>query len=495
MIAIYARISTEEQSQYSITSQLRECQKKANSEFKEYIDDGYSGEFLDRPALTQLRQDVKNDIVQTIVCYDPDRLSRKLMNQLILTDEFEKRGVEILFVSSDYQKTPEGSLFYQMRGAIAEFEKAKINERMSRGRKEKARQGRVLRDFQIYGYGYDKAKESMVVFEEEAEVVRLVFDLFTKPNNLVKGMNGIATYLTNKGIPTKRGAAVWHRQVVRQLLMNRAYIGEFYQNRWNTEGMLGNKYRPEDEKVSMKMRPQEDWIPIPCPPIIDDLQFEHAQKLLKESKRRWAKQSIHSYLLSGVLRCSECGNTMTGRKAKNWGTVVYEYTCVKNTAGSKNKGCGNRLSCDKLDGPVWEQISSWITNPAEIAKAETPEQTSFEESELVRVEKELDNIKAGRKKLLRLFRNGLEDIGEEDIRDELKHLKLEEDRLTERMESLQIELKEKKTDTYSQTIMQDAVDYFVDNNTTSFEVQQTLIRMLIREIQIDKKENVKIYRF
>ena len=57
-------------------------------------------------------------------------------------------------------------------------------------------------------------------------MVRLIFDLFTKPNNRVKGINGIARYLTEQNIPTKRGAKVWHRQVVRQILMNQAYIGE-----------------------------------------------------------------------------------------------------------------------------------------------------------------------------------------------------------------------------------------------------------------------------
>jgi site-specific DNA recombinase len=82
-----------------------------------------------------------------IICLDSDRCSRKLMNQLIIMDEFDKRGVELIFVNGEYSKTPEGNLFYSMRGAIAEFEKSKINERMSRGRKEKARQGNQTNGF------------------------------------------------------------------------------------------------------------------------------------------------------------------------------------------------------------------------------------------------------------------------------------------------------------------------------------------------------------
>ena len=304
MVGIYVRVSTEESAQrgYSIQDQIRECRKKAGTdEAIEYIDEGISGEFLDRPGLTKLREDVRQGLITKVVCLDPDRLSRKLMNQLIVTEEFDRQGVELVFVNGEYARTPEGQLFYSMRGAISEFEKAKITERMTRGRREKARQGKVVRDYQVYGYDYDKEKECFVINEDEAKVVRLVFDLFTKPNDKVDGINGIAKYLTEQGIPTKRGAKVWHRQVVRQMLMNRAYIGEFYQNRWNTEGMLGNQFRSPEERVRMRERPKNEWIRVPCPAIIDEETFFHAQTLLEESRRRWSKKSKHQYLLSGLV--------------------------------------------------------------------------------------------------------------------------------------------------------------------------------------------------
>lgn len=240
MIGVYARVSTEEQAKkgFSLKDQIKECRKKANSEgIIEYIDDGFSGEFIDRPALTQLRDDARKGLIYKVICLDPDRLSRKLMNQLIITDELDKKEIPLEFVNGDYAKTPEGNLFYSLRGAISEFEKAKIKERTSRGRKEKANQGKVLRDFVIYGYTYNKQTEQLEIHEDEAKVVKLIFDLFTKPNDMVKGINGIAKLLTAQGIPTKRGAKVWHRQVVRQIILNSVYMGEFYQNKWNTEGM------------------------------------------------------------------------------------------------------------------------------------------------------------------------------------------------------------------------------------------------------------------
>jgi site-specific DNA recombinase len=502
MIGIYARVSTEEQAKkgYSLKDQIAECRKKAGTnDVIEYVDEGVSGEFLDRPALTKLRQDVRDGIIDKVICLDPDRLSRKLMNQLLITDEFDKRGVELVFVNGEYAKTPEGQLFYSLRGAIAEFEKAKINERMSRGRREKARQGKVLRDFKIYGYDYDQETKQLIINEHEAEVVKLVFDLFTKPNSLVKGINGIAHYLTEKQIPTKRGVGVWHRQVVRQMLMNRVYIGEFYQNRWNTEGMLANKHLDPEERIPMRLRPKEEWILIPCPQIIDTETFNHAQRLLQESRRRWAKQSKHKYLLSGLVRCGECGNTMTGRRQKNWGKYVYEYSDIKNTAGAKHRGCGMRVKVEELDQEVWETVVSWLNNPEKIAAAKgvkTDEQKkSLEEVEIARLEAEIEKARKGRKRLLKLFAEGL-DISEEEVRQSIRELKEKEETLLKQLEELKQTVQSLKQSDYSQKLIKEAAEYYLNKGQgeLTFEDKQSLIRQVVREVRV-YKDGIELFTF
>ncbi|WHY74954.1 recombinase family protein [Fictibacillus enclensis] len=86
---------------------------------------------LNRHALTKLRNDVKDGLNTKVICLDPDRLSRKLMNQLIITDEIEKRGVQLVFVNGEYTKTPKGNLFYSMRGAIAELKSEKLTTKLT----------------------------------------------------------------------------------------------------------------------------------------------------------------------------------------------------------------------------------------------------------------------------------------------------------------------------------------------------------------------------
>lgn len=506
MIGIYARVSTEDQAKngYSLQDQVRECKKKAGTEkAMEFVDDGFSGEFLDRPALSKLRKNIRDGIITKVICLDPDRLSRKLVNQLILSEEIEKRA-DLIFVNGEYKQSPEGILFYQMRGAVSEFEKAKIKERMGRGRKEKARQGKVVRDYQVYGYDFDLKTQQFVVNKEESEIVKLIFNLFTEKNNSVQGINGIAKYLTEQGIPTKRGASVWHRQVVRQNLMNRAYIGEFYQNRWNTEGMLGNKYREEKDRIHIKERPKEEWILVPCPSIIDEETFIYAQKLLEESRRRWAGTSKKEYLLSGLVRCGNCRNTMTGRRANNWGKFVLEYCDVKNTAGAKNIGCGKKIKADELDALVWDTILAWLNQSDEIAaEAENNEVSgsfhSFGEAELSRVKKRLDEIKKGRSNLINLLTNAAEDLGEsglEETRQKLRQLKDDEKYLMEREAELEKELKLQQQDIPQRNQLHEALAYYLSKapEEISFYDKKELIRYVVKEIRVYDNE-IKVYGF
>src|SRR5690625_2928289 len=148
MIAIYARVSTEEQLKgYSIEGQIEDCVRLAETnDVLTYIDDGYTGEILNRPNLTKLLEDVEKGVIEKVICYDPDRLSRKLLNQLIITEKLDKHEVKLLFVKSDYKNDPEGNLYFQVRGAFSEFDKAKIKHNTMTGRYRKAKRGKVVKN-------------------------------------------------------------------------------------------------------------------------------------------------------------------------------------------------------------------------------------------------------------------------------------------------------------------------------------------------------------
>ncbi len=148
-----------------------------------FIDDGYSGAELDRPALNRLRQAVKEGRVDVVLAYDPDRLSRKLYHQMILAEEFEKQGVKLEFITQDMGTSPEDRMFFNMRGLVAEYEREKIRERTIRGSREKARQGKVVNaGVAPFGFRYNKEKATLEEDPEKAQTLRLIFYTFANEN-------------------------------------------------------------------------------------------------------------------------------------------------------------------------------------------------------------------------------------------------------------------------------------------------------------------------
>jgi site-specific DNA recombinase len=146
--AIYARVPTEDQGKgFSIPTQIEACQELAAREGytvpEAYvlIDEGISGTTMDRPNLRKLRDLVNTRTIIAAIVYDPDRLSRNLGHQLLLAEEFERANVKLLIVSYPLEQGPEGWLFFQMRGALAEYERAKFLERSKRGARGRAQAG------------------------------------------------------------------------------------------------------------------------------------------------------------------------------------------------------------------------------------------------------------------------------------------------------------------------------------------------------------------
>ncbi|MCM3619147.1 recombinase family protein [Sutcliffiella horikoshii] len=498
MIAVYARVSTEESAMkgYSIQNQIDEGIKKAGTrDVLKYLDEGFSGEYLERPGIQKLREDVRSGKITKVIIYDPDRLSRNLMNALIIDDELRKQGIEVQYVNGEYADTAEGKLFFTLRGAVAEFEKAKIKERTMSGRKSKAKSGKVVKNDHVYGYNYDKEKGMLVINEEEAKVVRLIFEYFINPNSPFKGMNGIANHLTEMKIPTKKGKGVWHRQVVRQILMNQTYAGKKIQNRWDTEGMLGNKYK--EEKIAIKVRPEDEWIVTEVPSIVTKEQYDVAQELLSVSRRRFSKASKNQYLLSGLLRCGGCGNTMTGHTTKNWGKVVVNYTDVKNTAGAKRKGCPQVIRAQDLDEPIWNAIVQYIHNPELVNEyeEEPTNKFSFEKQELERIEKEIEKARRGRKRLFSLVTISEDDLDLEEIKEQIRGLQQAENELIIHKEKIKKQIDESADNGLpNQFALKQALDLYFSrkDRDLSFDDKQQILRMLVKEIIVYDKDNIEV---
>lgn len=418
--AIYIRVSTEDQVKhgYSLAEQREACYRRAVSlgaiTIKEFTDEGVSGATLDRPGLNALREAVRAGQIDVLVVRDPDRLSRRLAHQLLLTEEFEKAGVRLEFLDFTWQDTPEGRMFYAIRGAIAEFEKEKIRERMIRGKTQKAKQGGIPIGFYNYGYTYDPETDTVSILEDEAQIVRNIFNWFVYEDI---GTNGIAKRLNSIGVPTRKRKGQWHRMVVHQILSNPVYTGQ-----WLYKG-----------------------ITVPVPPIVSPDLWQKTQDKLKEARRLWAGGRKQEYLLSGLVTCADCGNTMTGVYANWWGEKLRRYTCRKTQPTAKNPGCSpsKMLLAEPLEQLVWVQVCSWLQDPEKLARAALENWPQAEEikKELGWIERHIEEVERGRSVILDALASGLVEL-DEKVKVRLVELKGRKEKLEQRQKELRQALQE-----------------------------------------------------
>jgi site-specific DNA recombinase len=188
-VALYARVSSAQQAQaQTIDSQLAALRERIAHEGglcpeHEFIDAGYSGSTLIRPALERLRDAVAAGEIERVYVHSPDRLARKYAYQVMLVDEFQRAGVELVLCNRQLGESPEDALLLQMQGMIAEYERAQMLERSRRGKRHKAQQGSVnVLGGAPYGYHYVTCGEAggearHEINEEQAQVVRQIFAL------------------------------------------------------------------------------------------------------------------------------------------------------------------------------------------------------------------------------------------------------------------------------------------------------------------------------
>jgi site-specific DNA recombinase len=441
MNAIYVRVSTEEQAKtgYSLPDQISSCKahllKQGYNDAVEYIDDGYSGEFSDRPAFSALRDDIGAGRIKTVVVYDPDRLARKLAVQLLFAEDVEKAGVQLQFVTGDYDASPEGRLFFSMRGAIAEFEKEKIKDRTMRGKRKKSSQGKIMQDFGLYGYDFDPATSTYIINEEQAKVIREIFRLVIEEEMSIEK---VQKELQKRIIYSPKGRMLWGTSSLFNILKNKTYTGTFQSMR-----IRAKKDGVRSKKISV--RSENEWIPVPVPVIIDEVTFKQAQRQLQKNKATPRKAMKHAYLVGGIIFCGVCGRRMLSHHNifKNGTTKPYYQCAAQRYANLRNAGvtCSSRtLPADALDQDVWEKLIEVIYDHDKITNYLPQQQqpTVDYTEELARITEIESNLIKRRQTIIKWSGQGM--ISENEADEELKQIKMQLLDIEERKKSLQLPL-------------------------------------------------------
>ena len=382
LAAIYARVSSDRQKEdQTIGSQTATLKEYAATHHyvvpKECVfeDEGYSGATLARPGLERLRDVVNEGQVEVVLVHSPDRLSRRYAYQVLLLEEFSRKGVAVVFLKGAAGETPEEQLLVQFQGMIAEYERAQIAERTRRGKRHRAKAGCVnVLSGAPYGYRYvkktDASDSCYTVVEDEAAVVRQIYQWHAQEG---LSIGEIARRLSAQGVPTRKNKPRWERSVIWAILRNPAYVGR---------AAFGKTERAERKRVTRSLRqkggfsrrcsanrerPREQWIEIAVPALVDEPVFVRVQERLAENRRLSRKNTKELTLLQGLLVCGQCGYGLYRTSTRTTKRQAKYYRCL-GADGWRHMlptPCLCRpIRVEDLDEAVWTRVERLLEEPA-----------------------------------------------------------------------------------------------------------------------------------
>lgn len=418
--AVYARVSTKAQAEKeaSIPEQVEKCTELARSlgstQVTPYVDEGFSGADSSRPALRQLLEDTKAGRYVLVVCYSVDRWARDLADQLACAREIE-RFARLEFVTHPMGHGPEDVLFFQMRGAFAQFERALIRQRTAMGRRRKADKGQMVIPSGPFGYRYNGDKEAPELFlhETEAAVVRKIFAMVVDEG---LGKEAIRRRLWAEGCPSPKGSKTWGVSTIGRILRNPTYKGEFYNFKWRTVNENGRSRRVA--------RNQSEWRMVKVPAIVSPAIWEQAQERLKENGKVARRGRKYEYLLTGMCFCGHCGRRLMA--CPQYGRPWYRCTgkrVLTEPCSAPMVPALSKPTSKGIDDVVWAELLTVLTDPRMVLKAvENAQSRIVDDAPLQEKESQLQSrlseLDSQKQELFDLRLDGL--ITAEDLRQRLQ---------------------------------------------------------------------------
>jgi site-specific DNA recombinase len=506
-VALYARVSTQRQEkQGTIASQVAALRRYAQEHHhivaEEYVckDDGYSGSLLARPELDRLRDGAEAGAFDAVLVLSPDRLSRKYAYLILILEEFECFGTEVVFLEQSPGDDPHSTLLVQIQGAVAEYERAKLAERYRRGKLHRARQGEVFWTNIPYGYRRiarrDNVAAHLVINESEAEVVRRIFTWHADEGITIRQ---ITKRLTREGYPTPKGGKQWGETTVHRILRREDYLGILYYNKSYEESVPVSEQNPTGKRRNQK--PRSEWIPVSIPSIIDRETFERSQTR-HEPNQQFSPRNLHEehWLLRRLVRCEKCclKCACVADRRRPHMPPSYYYRCEKQDRVPGRPRCRpNHIRAEPLDELVWHKIRSHLLNPELLLKAHATVNDmqcmdqSFLATQIQNARKRVEKLSVQRRRLIDVFQEGF--ILKEEFEERMAVLSKRIDEIKSDLVNLEMEYKNASDGKQMLSRINDFTSTVTKNiDRMSFFQKQKLVRTIIHEVVIHDNV-VKIY--
>lgn len=386
-IAIYARVSTSHQvDRQTIEQQIKRLLAHVQAHAADgwaldpthiFRDDGSSWALLARPGLDRLRDAIKAREIDRVVVTAPDRLARNYVHQMVLLEEWTQAGCAAEFLDRPMSDDPHDQLLLQIRGAVAEYERTLIAERIRGGRLAKLQAGTLLPwTWAPYGYRLDPDRPrdpSGVMLEPaEAAVVAELFAMYREPG---VSLMQLAIHLDQRGVPTPRGTPRWSAPTIRGILRNPTYTGQLYAQR--------TQYRPPTHRRSATHaigcahgtavpQPPDRWLLVgQVPAVVSQAHSDEVQaKLATNRSFAGRNNTAHQYLLRALVSCGCCGLACTAR-AINGRNFYYPCNGKGHSTYSHRATCcpARYIPANQLDALVWADLCALLSEPEALATA------------------------------------------------------------------------------------------------------------------------------
>lgn len=492
-VAFYGRVSTEEQADRgNIKNQVEFAEKyfRLNGsvenidDYEMYLDEGISGTspLKNRPEGGRLLNDVREGKISVVYFFRLDRLARSTREVLEIYTELERLNVSIKSMTESFDTgSPVGKFFMTLLAGIAALERDTILERTLMGKERKALDGCWTSGPPPFGYriGADKR---LVVYEPEAETVRLIFRLYSGGMSMVP----LAEYLNRKGILTPKiskltknnSTGLWQAGHISVILKSFVYTGNYQTMRRSK----GNK---------------KGFVFV-VPAIISPELFDRVKSILQENMRVSSRQVSGRSILRGVIYCGHCGYAMVGSGYSNNGRFYYRCTGTINHGSGKS--CSNKqIRAAEIIQVLWKDIVSFIKKSEKVISI-VEKRFSQERKILDGVEKELVNMeesilenKNARAKILSLVVKSL--ITDQEAEQELNSLAISIKLLSSRRELLLASMvKEKKVKNKDFSFA--AIMEKLNSKLDCLEPDGIIIRLMVKRVEIKTEEldRQKIHR-
>ncbi len=433
-VAFYGRVSTEEQADRgNITGQVEFARKyfdlhgaaEGVEDYGMYLDEGVSGTIPleERPEGARMLADARAGKISAVYFYRLDRLARSTQVVLNTYNELEKLNVSIKSMTEAFDTgTPVGKFFMTLLASIAALERDTILERTRLGKERKAREGCWTSGPPPFGYRIGPDKK-LVIHQEEAETVRLIFRLYNEGMRMVP----LAEYLNARGIQTptaskkvrKASTGLWHAGHISIILRTAAYMGEY--------------------STMRRSKKNKNPIVINVPALVSADEYSRAGRLMAENGEAARGSRGRRYLLRGLIYCGQCGHAMVGNSSGSGGR--YYYRCTGTVNHGRGKSCNNKqVPAAEIEKAVWGDIGEFVRRPGDVLE-KVKKMLDREirdmgpvDRELEQVEKAITGKKAARARILSMAARSL--ISHLEAENELNSLAADIGLLSRRMDTL-----------------------------------------------------------